>query len=221
MIINTRKDFDALPEADQQVFKARLAGTIYGWSWVNGEWVQTTNTKTIERFGFTLDDFPDAPVPDKPTGNPDEDAEAAAEREKVTVARQHATDIAMRVSVDQVIDNLPDSEVETLTFLYPPWSGDSIPMKEGQKVRYNGILYHVLQAHTSQADWTPDVSSSLFTRFRDPAGDPQPWVQPEGGHDAYQIDDKVTHNGQTWISTVADNVWEPSVHGWDIYDESK
>ena len=77
-MINTRKDFDALPEADQQVFKARLAGTIYGWSWVNGEWVQTTNTKTIERFGFTLDDFPDAPVQDKPTRNPDKDAEADA-----------------------------------------------------------------------------------------------------------------------------------------------
>jgi hypothetical protein len=36
------------------------------------------NTATIERFGFTLADFPDAPVPDMPDYNPDE---RAAEQE--------------------------------------------------------------------------------------------------------------------------------------------
>ena len=76
MIINDRKDLDALPQAEQDAFKARLAAGIYGWNWENGDWVQTTNTTDIERFGFTLADFPNAPVPDKPTNNPDEDAKA-------------------------------------------------------------------------------------------------------------------------------------------------
>lgn len=28
-------------------------------------------------------------------------------------------------------------------------------------------------------------------------------------HDAYQIGDRVTHQGQTWESTAANNVWSP------------
>ena len=76
MIINNRKDFDALPQADQESFKARLAVGINRWVWQEGDWVLTQDTATIERFGFTLTDFPDAPVPDKPTNNPDEDAKA-------------------------------------------------------------------------------------------------------------------------------------------------
>ena len=40
------------------------------------------------------------------------------------------------------------------------------------------------------------------------------WVQPTGAHDAYKKDDRVSHNGNTWTSTVAANVWEPGVYGW-------
>jgi hypothetical protein len=46
--------------------------------------------------------------------------------------------------------------------------------------------------------------------------DPQPWVQPTGAHDAYNIGDRVTHNGQTWESTAASNVWAPGVFGWVV-----
>ena len=40
------------------------------------------------------------------------------------------------------------------------------------------------------------------------------WVQPTGAQDAYTMDAVVTHNGFTWKSTVASNVWEPGVYGW-------
>ena len=40
------------------------------------------------------------------------------------------------------------------------------------------------------------------------------WVQPTGAHDAYQKGDQVSHNGDTWTSTVAANVWEPGAYGW-------
>ena len=76
MIINNRKDLDALPKADQESFKVLLAVGINRWDWQEGDWVLTQDIATIERFGFTLADFPDAPVPDKPTNNPDEDAKA-------------------------------------------------------------------------------------------------------------------------------------------------
>ena len=35
-----------------------------------------------------------------------------------------------------------------------------------------------------------------------------------GAHDAYNIGDKVTHNGKTWVSDVDNNVWEQGVYGW-------
>ena len=43
------------------------------------------------------------------------------------------------------------------------------------------------------------------------------WVQPTGAHDAYSVGDKVSHNGQNWVSTVNANTWEPGVYGWDVY----
>ena len=36
-------------------------------------------------------------------------------------------------------------------------------------------------------------------------------------HKTHQFNngDKVTHNGTTWVSTVDNNIWEPSVYGWE------
>ncbi len=41
------------------------------------------------------------------------------------------------------------------------------------------------------------------------------WSQPLGAHDAYNLGDKVSHNGKKWVSTAANNVWEPGVYGWE------
>lgn len=40
------------------------------------------------------------------------------------------------------------------------------------------------------------------------------WVQPGSAVDAYPEGATVTHQGATWTSTVAANVWEPGVAGW-------
>ena len=85
--------------------------------------------------------------------------------------------------------------------IYPPNSGD-------QK------LYKCVQAHTSQADWTPDVTPALWSTASDPAIEFPEWSQPLGGHDAYNAGDKVSHNGKHWESNVDGNVWEPGVYGW-------
>ena len=70
------------------------------------------------------------------------------------------------------------------------------------------------RAHTSQADWTPDKTASLWTPVSDPAEEWPEWSQPVGAHDAYSKDAKVSHNGKHWTSTVDSNVWEPGVYGW-------
>lgn len=85
--------------------------------------------------------------------------------------------------------------------------------------KHDGVLYRCIQAHRSQADWSPDVTASLWAVAGNPAEEYPAWSQPVGAHDAYAAGAKVTHNGMRWISTVAANVWEPAVYGWQAVDE--
>lgn len=97
--------------------------------------------------------------------------------------------------------------------LFEEWSYP-IAYTVGQIRRYNDALYKCVQAHTSQEDWTPDVSVSLWTNIADPAEEWPEWSQPIGAHDAYQNGDKVSHNDKHWISDIDNNVYEPGVYGW-------
>ena len=84
----------------------------------------------------------------------------------------------------------------------------------GERLQYNGVLYRVVQAHTSQADWTPDITPALFVVV---SLDEWPeFVQPTGAHDAYNKGDKVTFNGKHYISLIDANVYSPAAYpaGW-------
>lgn len=98
--------------------------------------------------------------------------------------------------------------------LFAEWAYP-ISYKTGQIRRYKGNLYKCVQDHTSQADWTPDTASSLWSLTADPAEEWPEWVQPIGAHDAYNKGDKVSHNQKHWTSTAENNVWEPGVYGWE------
>ena len=100
--------------------------------------------------------------------------------------------------------------------LYPKWAPE-IAVNIADRYQYDGVLYRCVQAHTTQGDWAPHVTPALWVvvsleEF------PQ-WVQPTGGHDAYNTGDKVTHNDVKYVSDVDANVWEPGVHGWSEYVE--
>lgn len=102
--------------------------------------------------------------------------------------------------------------------LFAPWAYP-IAYTVGQLRCYNDKLYRCVQAHTSQADWTPDTAASLWSVAADPAEEWPAWSQPVGAHDAYAKGDKVSHKGKHWTSNVGSNVWEPGVFGWDEYTE--
>lgn len=107
-----------------------------------------------------------------------------------------------------------DEQALQVPELYDSWSGDAVPYKAGMRLNYNGILYKVLQNHTSQPDWTPDKAASLFAKvliLESEAG-PAAWEQP-GSTNGYSKGDCVIHNGSTWESLVDNNVWEPGVVG--------
>ena len=103
MIINNRSDFDAAPAEQREQFMKRLALSVHKWRWTGSDWEQYENTDSINRFGFTVADFPDAPVPAKPDYNPDE---RALEQEADEVRTQRD---ALLVESDWAV--LPDAPV--------------------------------------------------------------------------------------------------------------
>ena len=95
--------------------------------------------------------------------------------------------------------------------LYPLWLAD-ISVSVNDRYQYNDKLYRCIQAHTTQADWTPDAVPALWVEVS--LEEYPEWKQPLGSHDAYNKNDKVSHNNKKWISDVDANVWEPGVYGW-------
>ena len=116
--------------------------------------------------------------------------------------------------IQTAINYLPDEEAETVTALFPNWEeGKAYAVDD--RAQYNGLLYRCVQAHTSQADWTPDVVPALWTRTS--TEEWPEWVQPIGAQDAYNKGDKVTYKGEHYISLIDANVYSPEAYpaGWE------
>lgn len=122
---------------------------------------------------------------------------------------------AAAVAVAQIqAQSLTDEQALTVKAIYPIWDGNGVSYQKDFYLTYNEELYKVLQAHTSQADWTPDAAPSLFAKVlpgQDGTGIGE-WVQP-GSTNPYMTGDQVTHNGKTWESLIDNNVWEPGAQG--------
>jgi chitodextrinase len=107
-----------------------------------------------------------------------------------------------------------DEQALEVLAIYPAWR-EEVEYAVGDRVLYNDVLYRVLQTHTSQATWTPDISANLFAKVLIPDVNVIPeWEQPDSTN-PYMIGDKVKHNGKTWVSIVDNNVWEPGIYGWE------
>lgn len=117
----------------------------------------------------------------------------------------------MAHSIRLATSYLDDEQAESVTELFPAWEPDTA-YAVGDRRRYDDLLYRCVQAHTSQADWTPPAVPALWTRTS--TEEWPEWIQPTGAQDAYARGDKVSHNGSHWISDVDGNVWEPGVYGW-------
>ena len=110
-------------------------------------------------------------------------------------------------------ESATDEQALSVPVLYPAWRSET-EYHAGDRVLHGGVLYKVLQAHTSQADWTPDITPALFVVV---SLDEWPeFVQPTGAHDAYKKGDKVTFEGKHYISLIDGNVYSPTAYpaGW-------
>lgn len=120
---------------------------------------------------------------------------------------------ALRPYIEKAATSLTDEDALQAVELFPQWVIDHAYVV-GERLQYNGVLYRVVQAHTSQADWTPDITPAMFVVV---SLDEWPeFVQPTGAHDAYNKGDKVTFEGKHYISLIDGNVYSPTAYpaGW-------
>lgn len=123
----------------------------------------------------------------------------------------------LRQLIEQAVVSLSDEDALGGVELFPEWSSESVSYAVGDRVKYFGKLYKCVQAHTSQQNWEPSEVPALWTEVAEPGTIPV-WRQPTGAQDAYMAGDKVKYpdeNGDVWVSTVDNNVWEPGVYGWE------
>ena len=119
----------------------------------------------------------------------------------------------LRQLIEQLAVTLDDEAALSGVELFPAWVVGKV-YAVNDRAQYNGTLYKCIQAHTSQDDWMPSATPALWKTV---SVDEYPeWVQPTGAHDAYNIGDKVTYNGQHYVCTSNANVYAPDVYGWDL-----
>lgn len=133
---------------------------------------------------------------------------------------------AIREAMDVAGASLTDEKALECVRLYRPYEvGKAYAVDEFLTYGTNGVgdpqLYKVVQAHTSQADWLPDITPALYTAIGlDDDGYPV-WSQPTGAHDAYNKGDVVNYNGTLYKSLIDGNVYSPDAYpaGWAVYSE--
>lgn len=122
----------------------------------------------------------------------------------------------LRALIERAAASLSDEDALTGVELFPHWSGDGVEYKADERVSYNNILFKCLQAHTSQATWTPTDTPSLWAKVLIPDPEVIPdWEQPDSTN-AYMKGDKVRYNGKIYESLIDNNIWSPNDYpaGW-------
>lgn len=75
--------------------------------------------------------------------------------------------LKLRELIVKASASLDDSDALDGIELFDEWAV-GVEYAEGKRLRYTDKLYKVKQAHTSQADWTPDVATSLYEVVEEP-----------------------------------------------------
>lgn len=123
---------------------------------------------------------------------------------KIERARQ------LRAVIEKASAGLPDQEALEAPELFPKWNGASVGYAAGDRIRYNDVLYTVLQAHTSQEDWTPEAAVSLFAKVLIPDPDVIPDYEQPDSTNPYMIGDRVRFEGKVYECQMNNCVWSPA-----------
>ena len=132
------------------------------------------------------------------------------------ITKDHAYKI--REMMEKSAAFLEDIDALAAKELFPLYKVDTT-YTTGDRIRYNDVLYKVLQDHTSQSNWAPDTAPSLYAIVLIPDPEIIPvWVQPDSTN-AYMKGDKVhfpTIDDPVYESLIDNNVWSPATYpaGW-------
>ena len=89
-------------------------------------------------------------------------ARAEAEEKHRPLSAVEVQEMLLRQQINTL--SVDDQTAYRMKGFYPEWAaGEAYTV--GYKLLYGGALYKVLQAHTSQADWTPNAVPAMFTRI--------------------------------------------------------
>lgn len=69
---------------------------------------------------------------------------------------------ALRPYIVKASAGLTDADALEAVELFPVWNAGT-EYAADERIQYGGVLYRVVQAHTSQAGWEPDKTPALFT----------------------------------------------------------
>lgn len=123
---------------------------------------------------------------------------------------------AVKKMLSTQAEELSDEDALDVAALFPTWASKlGMQVNVGERLWYNEKLYKVIQAHTTQEDWTPDVVPGLYTEVS--ILEWPDFVQPTGVQDAYMTGDKVTFEGTHYVSLIDNNTWSPAAYpqGWE------
>ena len=84
--------------------------------------------------------------------------EAFDYRKKVVDGETHE---ALRPYIEKAAASLDDNDAANAVKLFPTWT-IGIAVTVGERYQYADKLYKVVQAHTTQADWTPDATPAMW-----------------------------------------------------------
>lgn len=127
--------------------------------------------------------------------------------------------LALRSMIEKAAVSLSDTDALDAVELFPAWA-TGVDYALDVRVRYGERLYKCVQAHQSQAGWTPDATPALWTEVAKP-GEIPVWRQPTGVQDAYMIGDKVHYpdaDGPVYESLIDYNIYSPEAYpaGWKL-----
>ena len=135
---------------------------------VNGlQWAIVYGTQTIPQDEFIIA----GPITDNRNGTVSVRMGKPTAAEVSSVITGGAVDLptayAMRSVIEDSVASLDDETAVTVPSLFTPWKpGEAVNV--GDRRYYATRLYKVVQAHTTQADWTPDKTPALWAVVGDP-----------------------------------------------------
>lgn len=146
------------------------------------------------------------------TESTEANAEAAIMKWVLRVAESNAATDAYQAAQDALTAAQEAATTDGAEWVRPTGAHDAYP--KNREATFDGKT------------WINDIPNNVYSpglagwHEKVAPGELPAWTQPSGAADAWNRpgvgNDKVTHNGQNWITTTVNNVWEPGVFGWEV-----